>query len=118
MKANELRIGNYVTLNKDIKIINGNLIKEQQQSDMIKGEVYLKPIPITEEWLLKFGFLKDLDNDIYLSINPYAFLFWQNDRVELLDNDNNFMISYCRYVHQLQNLYFALTGEELTLKSE
>jgi len=118
MSAKELRIGNYVTLNNDIKIVNGNLIKEQEQSEMIIGEIYLEPIPITEEWLFKFGFLKDLDNDIYLNINAYAFLYWQNDRVELLDDDNNFMISYCKYVHQLQNLYFALTGEELTFKSE
>lgn len=115
MKTNELRFGNYVydTLGKVNKI-------DLEAITYIAKETHnqVKPIPLTEEWLLKFGFLKDLENGIYLNINAYAFLYWQNNRVELLDNDNNFMISHCNYVHQLQNLYFALTGKELTFKSE
>lgn len=112
MKANELRIGNFYDHNGFVNEATPNTIEEV----WIAERSWVKPIPLTEEWLFKFGFLKDLENDIFLNINAYAFLYWQNDRVELLDDDNNFMISHCDYVHQLQNLYFALTGEELTIK--
>ena len=114
MKANELRIGNFYDHNGFVNEATPNTIEEV----WIAERSWVKPIPLTEEWLLNFGFLKDLENDIFLNINAYAFLYWQNNRVELLDNDNNFMISHCDYVHQLQNLYFALTGKELTFKSE
>lgn len=114
MKAQELRIGNFYDHNGFVNEATPNTIEEV----WIAERSWVKPIPLTEEWLLKFGFLKDLENDIFLNINAYAFLYWQNNRVELLDNDNNFMISHCDYVHQLQNLYFALTGEELTFKTK
>ena len=135
MGANELRIGNY--FNVPIKeqspfridafeYASDTFVKVAQHQTINGAEVHpltwygkdLTPIPLTEEWLFKFGFLKDLENGIFLNINAYAFLYWQNNRVELLDNDNNFMISHCDYVHQLQNLYFALTAKELTFKSE
>ena len=70
------------------------------------------PIRITEEWLLKFGFEKKGD-------------FWFVKSGIKIENRNN-GFSYFRYlseikilsVHQLQNLYFALTGEELMQVSE
>jgi hypothetical protein len=77
-----------------------------------------EPIPLTEEWLLKFGFKKDLDNDLFLNINSNSFLVWQNNNIELLDYENNKCICFCKYVHTLQNLYFALTGEELIIKQQ
>jgi hypothetical protein len=56
MKSNELRIGNFATLRGVIKTVNGALIKDQQQSEMIEGEVYLESILLTEEWLVRLGF--------------------------------------------------------------
>ena len=68
-----------------------------------------KPIPLTEEWLLKFGF------DSMFSGAGY-----HKNGVEIGNNHNGFYIlatSYqIEFIHQLQNLYFALTGEELTIK--
>ena len=120
-KANELRIGNYLNGKQGHVIITeireNNIVKIQDNTSSFYVGTCLEPIQLTEEWLFKFGFLKDLENDIFLNINAYAFLYWQNNRVELLDDYNNFMISHCDYVHQLQNLYFALTGEELSLKN-
>jgi hypothetical protein len=108
MKASELRIGNYVydTLGKvnriDLEAIT-YIVKEPRNQ--------VKPIPLTEEWLLKLGAKKDkIDNTYYLSeleiMLPNFFRYKTS------------MISRIDYVHQLQNLYFALIGEELTLKSE
>lgn len=64
------------------------------------------PIPLTEEWLLKW-FGED-------GVGCYA---EENNMVELFLNNGDYLIPKNRlqYVHQLQNLYFALTGEELTL---
>jgi len=87
-----------------------------------------KPIQLTEKWLLRFGFeciednqLKSLD----LLINNETVLLFSN----IEDNYSEVAMFYrefgetgqsviCRVttVHQLQNLYLALTGEELTLK--
>lgn len=101
---------------------------------------YIDPIPLTEEILLKCGFkkqgLKILDfynksiswnetfKEISLSIqqgNQYVYLREQNDE---LPNDRmadniicifNGDIHGKLYLHQLQNLYFALTNTELEI---
>jgi hypothetical protein len=128
MKANELRIGNYVydTLGK----VNTYIVKEPHNQ--------VKPIPLTEEWLLKFGFkkypdIRDTFQQVYydsyqLEIDRFtiiSFSIQQNNKNLIKcnydrgyrseDNKKNY---YIKYLHQLQNLYFALTGEELTFKSE
>ena len=114
MKANELRLGNYVVSNEEnclwqkalYEIDRWTLAKILKYS--IKG---LEPIPLTEDWLLKFGFEKKY-NEYYLGdiiiceeINDFKFGYdFYEDILEL------------KHVHQLQNLYHALTGEELTIK--
>jgi hypothetical protein len=126
MKATELRIGNYVydTLGKvnkiDLEAIT-YIVKEPHNQ--------VKPMPLTEEWLLKFGFEKS-DNEFYTETfkgdnkSDYYFCIRINDNLcdlvicERVDEINNYSLicpKYIQYVHQLQNLYFALTNEELTL---
>ena len=122
MKASELRIGNYVkylTLNGNSEILaNGIYLFEL-------GELELDPILLTEEWLLKFGF----ENNKHGNWNRYfkdgiyprsfAFQFYKNGRVDFwygdfnVGNLNRIKYNPLQYVHQLQNLYFALTGKEL-----
>jgi len=66
-------------------------------------------IPLTEEWLLKLGFKKysssqwDRENFWNIEFKRHG-CYWCN-QLEIHINS----------VHQLQNLYFALTGEELTV---
>ena len=111
---NELRIGNWVNCecldfeNECIQLENIH-----PKGTIVDGYPYsikeLKPIPLTEEWLLKFGFDKIdfqfIKNGIKLF--PIRDLYYRG----------NFPIkSDIKYVHQLQNLYFALTGEELIIK--
>ena len=119
MKASELRVGNlvYETINRS----NEEIVKITSLSDNVIAwspyrntghHNHIEPIPLTEEWLLKFGFVS----------NPYE------DRYELrreyhiyieIDKTKGFTEIWCekypiiKHVHQLQNLYFALTGEEL-----
>ena len=108
MDVKEFRIGNKVDLYGSIATIEpvdfsgiGIAIK--------KG----KPIPLTEEWLLKLGFEKIRTFDVFPT-------FFRN---KINVNDGIVYVCGCgflnhiKYVHQLQNLYHALTGEELTLNN-
>jgi hypothetical protein len=107
MKANELRIGNLVYDTKgDVNIINLEAMTYICKESLNQ----VKPIPLTDEWLLKFGFEKDgtwfTKSGFGISIDN---LKWQmKGYIATFDK--------CLYVHQLQNLYFALTGKELTFK--
>ena len=93
MQARELRIGNLVKRKSVVvkcdymSMSNCDAVPEQYE-----------PIPLTEECLLRFGFE---------SKNPVLFTNSDGDSFYLDDTK-------IKHVHQLQNLYFALTGEELT----
>lgn len=113
MKANELRIGNFVSDRLGIVIIGTN-------GRIEFADIY-KPIPLTEEWLVKFGFVKtyyDFEKGYIKfdkNISDYGCEgiksnFWL---VPNGDDDWYRIPLNLLYVHQLQNLYFALTGEEL-----
>jgi hypothetical protein len=78
-------------------------------------------IPVIEEWLIKFGFVKcHPDEDRW----QYELQLPDNNQLEYNERQTKWKWSYngvClprdpEFVHQLQNLYFALTGEELMLK--
>jgi len=104
MEATELRIGNCVFNNKQIQV-NSQHIKWFDE-----GLYHLLPMPLTEEWLLKFGFAYDgfcwsfkLHQIRLIVGSPYP--YW-------IDSS---YICDIEYVHQLQNLYFALTQQELLL---
>jgi hypothetical protein len=87
------------------------------------NEAYYRPIPLTEEWLLKFGFVaKSIDYNFTLGNIEIASAI----RVLSTNERRNFYLDCeipewmkikIEYVHQLQNLYFALTGEELQTKA-
>jgi hypothetical protein len=115
MKSNELRIGNYyLSFGVDLKQVE-TLTKDKILIDFT-------PIPLTKEWLLNLGFKKDVDgsfmkNDISIFLDKRF-----KTNLFLQENQDNFKwFSYeCKiqYVHQLQNLYFALTGDELIFKQQ
>lgn len=70
---------------------------------------------LTEEWLVKLGFTS----------NPYEDRYEIEDFYIQCDKTKGFLdlwITNCRldlkHVHQLQNVFFALTGNELELKHE
>lgn len=125
LDASDLRVGNLVQ--KNYKLFKS----EFKKVDALDIHFHLKhpelntigPIKLTEEWLLMFGFKK--------RSNPYKWYKWlYNDESEKLFLlwekrelfNNNLIGYYCEeaiinmdHVHQLQNLYFALTGSELTV---
>lgn len=67
----------------------------------------MSEITLTEEWLIKFGFKKT--NKSY---HMYENSAWQTIR-NMRKDEFFYKGTHIKYVHQLQNLYFALTGKEL-----
>lgn len=132
MKANELRIGNLITLkslpNEYQRVLSVNntewidgVKRLWIETDLCEGELFdeFTAIPLTEEWLLKFGFEIEKDPPVdhwHFGINPYT-QDWMI-LIKSLGSGFFYQNGYFRipYVHSLQNLYFALTGEELELK--
>lgn len=84
----------------------------------LDGLVELKPILLSEEWLLKAGFTRRSNTrwDIY-SCDLLRFELCINKQDGEVSFEGDYCVNYnfpCQYVHQLQNLIFALTGSELT----
>jgi hypothetical protein len=87
----------------------------------------LEPILLTAEWLEKFGFIESERygaGDRYFRKDGFTGLADYGAQLIVLPEGQDAYLSCgyyenqidCRYVHQLQNLHFALTGEELTIK--
>lgn len=78
---------------------------------------FIKPIELTPEILEAAGFVN------VNHIHGYSFYnFQQKNRpvIRIYDSKTEvhtyILNNHVKYLHQLQNLYFALTGEELTIK--
>lgn len=121
MKAQELRIGNWVDR-------DGKLYRILSGYGLLTGAVAkYKPIPLTPEILEKCGFEKREQGvcNCYYIPNSTISMSYQIELVWLKDIINGkesgfpfYRNAFCtvKYLHQLQNLYFALTGEELDFK--
>lgn len=88
----------------------------------------ISPIPLTPEVLEACGFIKNafhqlIDNRI---VNGAYRRYYFKERpcrgtegiMNALYQENRYgdeFIAYCRYLHSLQNIYYALLGEELTI---
>ena len=127
MEAKDLRIGNWIDL-RDIEDTINNSI----EFDYDEGNFYIdgrhidciKPIPLTEEWLIKLNFEKHY----YLDDQPeqgyyFTLEFFNNDYEDLCLISNEdltvelFPFSQVyNYVHEVQNLYHAITNTELTIE--
>jgi hypothetical protein len=107
MKANELRIGNLVYLVDKEKIWE---ILDGHEIDECDDNPFAQPIPLTEEWLLKLGFVSNPFQDRYEKGQLHIECAIKKGKTYLWIES----MPHIKHVHQLQNLYFALTGEELT----
>lgn len=130
MKPNELRIGNCVKWTGETPV---ELKMTLMDFQYISGDynLHYQPIPLTPEWLERMGFIKHEDNPFNVGLNMG---YWVHNGVCLFFNqsDDRVLTGYgemrngiyhvttfnwnTKYVHQLQNLCFALTGEELEIK--
>ena len=125
MEATEIRLGNYYSDNGSVCRVTPSVIQEVYESKMS----WCKPIPLSEDWLIKAGFKQIIDFkfDQY-PIHPY----WVKEGVCVFYNEgdlDNWLLGYAemrlgqrcavgfkwsKYVHQLQNAYYFITETELT----
>ena len=123
MKAQELRIGNWIN---DLTGYECQVRGATSNGIWIHDvggpgtEAAFSPIPLTPEWLERFGFEYEegfADDYTKEPISLYNNPFLEGWTVETIFSEliKENMLNI-KYVHQLQNLYFALTGQELELK--
>jgi hypothetical protein len=138
MEVQELRIGNYLTIDGVLvrvrsvySFTNGSFKNNEgtveayrydsifEPKKISAGINRFEPIPLTKEWLVKFGFTysDDIDN---LNRDFIKGIFYVQEHLDC----NDFIccntirsFTQLKHVNQLQNLYFALTNQELTIKN-
>lgn len=149
MKASDLRIGNYVYYEHTTHIVSGvhgnkvyswwvkdgEPVIEYEAKDISGTQVenpYMdvvtqyEPIPLTDEWFIKWGFFKDgeywsrsiVDYNYCFRYRDWAknWAFYQEftDSSDTKDDGVKYVISFdIEFVHQIQNLWFALLHKEI-----
>lgn len=123
MTANELRIGNWYLMSG-----MGNNQFEQfiNWTQALDFEAYGQPIVLTSDILEKCGFKKNKNGEPCIEINDIAshlelmvgvdnFHYPSFTQTPQGDEERTVYFNRINSLHQLQNLYFALTGEELNI---
>ena len=100
----------------------------EELSEVLLRYEDIEGIPLTEEWLIKFGFEKEdngvgfkadiftmiiMSSDFYFRPSYRGGFYWGFDRDKQHELED---VQPIEHLHQLQNLYFALTGETLKIK--
>jgi hypothetical protein len=119
VSVTDLRIGNYYSYDDDTIKLDGSLLATYLQNDC---DLYLYPIILNSDWLLKLGFavthyaylrfhINLLETEIYLrpSLEKWYWGFVQ-DGIDCEIND----CYELSFVHELQDLVVALTKVVLT----
>lgn len=135
----ELRIGNYITSDRQYfkepvigvvyQVSNAGICFEYNEQGEMRGVSnplkHIHPIQLTKEWLEKFGFENHSPGLYRIKIHPdqARYLetmlpskqFWDFTIIiehNYTPDDTEVWIRALHYVHELQNLLYALTGEE------
>lgn len=133
MKKEELRIGNWylsVKFGVPVRCELSDLyelcvMSDGAYNDPPIGEMF-KPILLTNEWLMELGFWRhnNLRRRWLLAESIVEANRWEEGNFYIYKEKNRISarvgygrgsthLAYLKYVHQLQDLYFVLTGEEL-----
>tara|TARA_R110000751_G_scaffold5019_2_gene23725 strand:+ start:4120 stop:4494 length:375 start_codon:yes stop_codon:yes gene_type:complete len=122
MKTAELRIDNWVQFRHTetpVKITLGDFAREYKNERHLED---YEPIPLTEEWLKRFGFRLPahtwIGDKFHLSEYGKGSKYPNGKVWVVAMSKNNAIIAEIKHAHQLQNLYHALTGEELNQNKE
>src|SRR5580765_4490172 len=120
MRREELRIGNWFWSTGDMEQEDGEWrLKQVEPHDLFnpyKFPEFGKPVELTEEWLRGFGFEESID-----SWGGFLIEIGNSERIRLVEVEgigwcwplNGYKHPETKYVHQVQNLFYCLSGEEL-----
>lgn len=109
IQANELMIGNW--------LMSAKTNEPFQVTELsINDKVTALPIPLTPEILVRLGFRFIKDN-YFLDLGVFDYTYNFNSELKIRKGICSDDITVdIKYLHQLQNLVFALSNEELTLQ--
>lgn len=116
IQIEELRIGNLINYNGALLTVH-----ELHPDYIVPFKTFrsqipphkIKPIPLTSEILESYGFVKKEHKNVGITWDDGKLSLIQGYLPEFYLNHPHYGKSY-KYLHQIQNLYFALTGHELT----
>lgn len=111
MKATELRIGNLINRNGIIITVSWGTLKAICENIDVGN-----PIPVTEEWLQKFEWIKTGGILNTHTDKNYQYVLEYDNEWNFINANEMTFLKTIKFVHEFQNLYFALTGYELTLQ--
>jgi hypothetical protein len=125
LDSHEIRLGNTYKVEMGDGTCKSSLINLEDLSNLLDDDLddYYQAMELDEVWLIKLGFEYDehYNNYVIKAKGYYNSVgyndedgdwYYNNDR----SNAGCYYITSIQYVHQLENLYFAMTGEELTYK--
>ena len=129
MTKNDFRLGNLILIpNIESKVLIPCIVSKIQ-GITIFGEIevlhtpehnglsinnkHVSVIDITENWLKKAGFRLNYDRWHFPSDSYFEISLIDSEYVLTINEGEYETNTKVKYVHQLQNLHFALTGEEL-----
>lgn len=121
MNAKNFRIGNYYLENGVVEKVTPSVIEQIFESE---DRIWFEPIKVSKDSLLKLGFKnfksniywfsKHIKNGMKLNVSEIGYV-----EIEDIDKTIIEMSNICEYVHEVQNLYFCLSGgEELVFSTE
>lgn len=124
----DLRIGNWVGIKAmdgapceikglDLLYLDVRLAGAERDAMLTYGEI--EPIPLTDEIMEKCGFYHPMHDELWRHkpscVDVLVVDGWDEYTKPWITVNDNFMFPsiHCRYLHELQNCYFAIMGEEL-----
>ena len=105
MKANELRIGNLIFWNGELYKVEASFFDQYSESE-------IEFVPITEEELLKLNFTEVFEGH-FESPNEMIIVSFDPLKVSIICPMPWIEVEDCQFVHELQNLHFALSKTEI-----
>ena len=117
MKANELRVGNQIHINSQVSIITAADIEFIYNRERFGCEIdNCNPIKISEDILLRLNFKYEYEKmlDKIYSYGSFRIAINKLEGCHYYHVDSKIGRGF-HYLHQLQNLFYDLTGDTLTL---
>jgi hypothetical protein len=111
MKANDLRIGNLVYAFKTVWNIDSTDFANPEQIETFE------PIPLTKEWMSK---IEGIKRNIYrFYCERFVFIYHPKYNLwRVFNKEYDAYLTKVEYLHELQNFWYVMYGEELIIKNE
>jgi hypothetical protein len=118
MEAKELRIGNFYKENGKVFITKIDDLLNLVRHEGTKYKSDMEGVKLTSMWLIGFDFVPKIKLGGFKGWYKKGFLIkGKENYYDFTPEGSSLVLCSIKYVHELQNIYFALQREELELKS-